>query len=163
MIKDILKNCIEMQIKTPDWLVSYREQSIKEYEIRQKEKWLADQMIDYFKNTKVNWHITNSKNLAISFLNNFVFVIEQRKGIYGSKYYGNKTFDYVFIIFEDKKEIFSLRNFCDEGTYNTHSFRIPIMDLYDVVVNGEKRKLPVAHVCGLQGFNSALGDSCPAC
>ena len=94
---------------------------------------------------------------------NFIFVVQRLHGSYYSRYSGGKTYDYLFTVFENRKEIFSLRSFCDEASYDSHSFRIPMMDLYDVVINGAKRKPRTAHVCGLQGFNPMLGDKCPAC
>ena len=165
MIEDILREYEKLEVALPEWIKKYRKQNQEEYQIREKQNWLADKFIEYFKFNKeeLEWSIAGSKDFALVVDGNEVFVIQRLPGSYSSRCYGGKTYDYLFTIFKNRKEIFSLRNFCDGASYDSHSFRIPMMDLYDVVVLGEKRKPPTAHVCGLQGFNSMLGDTCPAC
>lgn len=163
MIKKILKQYENMEVKLPEWIMGYDERNQKEYQKHEKQNWLADKLTEHFVSEKQEWAISDSKDFAFSVNGYLTFVIQRLPGSCSSTRYGGKTYHYLFVVFEDKKEIFSLRNFCDEATYDSNSFRIPVMDLYDVVVAGEKRKPRTAHVCGSQGFNPMLGDSCPAC
>jgi len=163
MVKQILEQYEKMAVKLPEWIKKYGESDQKEYQAREKGNWLADKLTEYFSQEKFEWSVADSKDFALSAGENFIFVIQRLRGSYSSRYSGGKTYDYLLTIFEDKKEIFSWRNFCDEGSFDSYSFRIPLMDLYDIVVNGAKRKPPTAHVCGLQGYNPMLDDPCPAC
>lgn len=165
MVKEILEVYKKMEVELPKWILGYDEQNQKEYQIQQKQEWLAEKFIEYFGHNKeeLEWSIADSKDFALVVDGGIVFVVQRLPGSHSSHYYGGKTYDYLFTIFENRKEIFSLKNFCDGASYNSDSFRIPMMDLYDVVIFGEKRKPPTAHVCGLQGFNPMLGDKCPAC
>ena len=163
MIKSILEQYEKMEVKLPDWIKKWDERNQKEYQIRQKQEWLADKLLDYFQREKLEWTTSDSKDFSVMVIGIFTFVIQRLRGSYSSRYFGGKTYDYFLTVFENKKEIFSLRNFCDEASYDNRSYRIPMMDLYDVVVSGAKRKPPTAHVCGLQGFNPMLDDKCPAC
>jgi len=163
MIKKIIEQYEKKEVKLPDWIKKYGETNQKEYQTREIQNWLVDTLIEHFSKENFEWSVANSKDFALAVNGNLVFVVQRLRGSYGSRYSGSKTYDYLLTIFEGKKEIFSLRNFCDEGSFDSHSFRIPLMDLYDIVVVGKKRKPPTAHVCGLQGYNPMLGDSCPAC
>lgn len=162
-MKEILYQYEKMEVKLPDWIKRYDEVSQKEYQTREKQNWLADKLIEYFSQKKLEWNTADSKDIALATDENLIVVLQRLPGSYGSRYSLGKTHDYLLTIFEDKKEVFSLRGFCDEACYDSLSFRIPMMDLYDTVVAGKKRKQPPAHVCGSQGFNPMLGDTCPAC
>ena len=164
-IKEILEQFEKMEVKLPDWIKKYGESDQKEYQVREKQNCLTDTLIEHFSKEKLEWSVADSKDFALSADGNFIFVVQRLRGSYSSRYIGNKTYDYLLTVFEGKKEIFSLKNFCDEGNYDSNSYRIPMMDLYDIVVSGKrkKRKCPSAHVCGSQGYNPMLGDSCPAC
>lgn len=163
MVKEILDQYEKKEIKLPKWILGYSEQGQIEYQIREKKNYLTEKLTEYFTQQKVKWAIDDSKDIAIAVNGNFLFVIQRLRGSYSSRYIGGKTHDYLLIIFEDEKEIFSLRDFCDHADYNSNSCKIPMLDLYDIVTMGEKRKQPPAHVCGAQGFNPMLGDKCPAC
>jgi|SRR3989344_3293182 len=163
MVKEILEQYEKMEVRLPDWIQKYDERNQNDYQVREKQNWLADNLIEHFTKERFEWSVADSKDFALSVDGNYTFVIQRLRGSYSSRYIGNKTYDYLLTVFEGKKEIFSLKNFCDEGSYNSLSYRIPVMDLYDIVVSGEKRKCPPAHVCGAQGYNPMLGDSCPAC
>ncbi len=136
---------------------------IAEYKKQKKQELLADRLSAYFKERKVFWNISNDKNEAIALDAGLIFVLQKLHATAASRYIGGKVYDYILIVFECGDEIFFLRNFCDEPCYDSRSFRIPVMDLYDVAVSGSRRKPKTAHVCGLAGFDPTRGDSCPAC
>lgn len=92
-----------------------------------------------------------------------IFILQKLPATAISRYFGGKTYNYILIIFECGEELFSLQNFCDEPCYDSFSYRIPVMDLFDVVTIGQRRSPKMAHVCGLAGFGQSINDSCPAC
>jgi len=63
-------------------------------------------------------------------------------------------------VFRGRKEMLMI-----VSVHPRHSFgcSAPIMDLFDIISVGEKRRMPPSHVCGLQGFGLDASDRCPAC
>ena len=131
--------------------------------LQEKQELLADRLWAYFRERKPVWSVANDKNEAIALDAGLIFVLQRLPSLATSRYIGGKTYNYILIIFECGDEIFSLQNFCDEPCYDSHSFRIPVMDLYDVATTGQRRRPKTAHVCGLSGFDPMRGYSCPAC
>ena len=72
------------------------------------------------------------------------------------------SYRYILSGFSGNKEVIQEEDGV-ENMYNDRSRRQPIMDLYDIVVDGKLRKVPLTHVCGLSGFGQHSSDSCPAC
>ena len=165
-IGEIVKHYSDMEVETPKWL-NENKRDRSAYIDREKKDWLVKELISLVEQGKLKKLVSEEKDLVFLWerLGSETFVVMQKlRGSCGSRYAGGKTYDYKLTIFSlDGKEILSLTDFCDESCYDSRSYLIPIMDLYDVLVFGKKRKPPTAHDCGLSGFNPHLGDSCPAC
>lgn len=163
LVKEIIAEYKNQEIKLPDWIKQYQERDQEEYKEQEKQELFADRLSAYFKERKPIWNVANDKNEAIALDAGLIFVLQKLHATATSRYIGGKTYNYVLIVFECGEEIFSLQNFCDEPCYNSHSYRIPVMDLYDVATIGQRRKPKTAHVCGFFGFDPVRGDNCPAC
>jgi len=163
VVKEIIAEYKNREVELPNWMKEYPQRDQEEYKELKKQELLADRLWAYFKERMLIWNIANDKNEAIALDAGLIFVLQKLHSLGVSRYIGGKTYNYVLIVFECGEEIFILRNFCDEPCYDSHSYRIPVMDLYDVTVSGQRRKPKVAHVCGLSGFDATRGDSCTAC
>ena len=160
MLKEILAN-FESGVQLPEWLKQYPELAQKAFVKREKQERFADELIKYLKEQDVIWH--RGKTEAITMTDGHILLFQQHPSRAASRYRGGLVFNYVLIVFEIGDEIFELRNTCDEASYDSMSYRIPAMDLYDFAMTGARRKPKMVHVCGLAGFGGSVNDVCPAC
>ena len=117
---------------------------------------LVDRLIALTQESKLTWGISEDKRLLVCGSEDRYVIVQK---IYDVTKY---SYRYALIGLGNNKEV--IREEDDiEKKYSDHSHRRPIMDLYDIVVDGEFRKVPLTHVCGLQGFGQHSSDSCPAC
>ncbi|MDP2668736.1 MAG: hypothetical protein Q8P07_02780 [bacterium] len=161
MIENILRLYENRQITLPSWTRGYSKEQSNAYRDREKQEWLAGRLIEYFNHKKIVW--TRTKNAAFTGEGEFKFLLLKLPSLADSRYRGSLTFNYELTIFKDNKEIFTLENFCDEGIYDSMSYSIPVMDLFNIATTGGKSKPKTAHICGMQGYNPRFGDKCPAC
>lgn len=125
---------------------------------RTRGAFLADELIRLTQDGTLDWGISDKKDLLVC-VEGEVVLVARKIAVY--MYYG-PCYNYILSVFKGGREILSEKSAL-YGSYDDWSPRLPIMDLFDVVVDGGKRPVPPAHVCGLQGFGMGLSDRCPAC
>lgn len=160
MIREVIEEALRITGGEDGW-ASLRS-SLKEGE-KSRKAFLADKLIGLTRAGGISWVVSDEKDVVVGEAEWFRFVIYKTRG--GSDGYGNPSFLYTLVVFDGQKEVLRerARQGDWQGPYNSSSRRLPVMDLYDIVIEGKLRRVPPAHVCGAQGFGMGYGDVCPAC
>jgi len=127
-------------------------------EEKTKKVFLVDNLIEQTRDKRISW-VSHGEDLFIYTKNEFVLAL--RKSRQGRSRYGYSVFNYILTVADSEEMLIQLDD--NDDDYNNESRRRPVMDLYDVVAQGELREIPLAHVCGRQGFGRSVSDRCPAC
>ncbi len=169
MLREVIERALEITGGEDGWanpLLRLSEVLLDDEETEKKKSrkaFLADKLIKATKYGNISWTVSDEKDMLIGEAESFKFVVCEARS--GRDKYGNPAFSYTLTVFDGSKQIIKERDQKGDwrGPYNDSSRRLPVMDLFDVVINGKIRRVPPAHVCGAQGFGMGYGDRCPAC
>lgn len=131
-------------------------------ENKSKKAFLADEVVRLTSEGALRWSVAGSKTVAFCNIPSWTLVVVKTSQL-GGRYAGGVVDTYRLTVFHDGQDVLSLDDRCDNPTYDTFAPRVPTMDIYDVAVDGKKRRPRTAHVCGMHGFGQSMDDSCPAC
>lgn len=150
MMKEIIKKTLKLSDGEELFLCSIPQEWFGSGKKKEKTRkaFLIDNLIKQTQARKISW-ISHRKNLFICVAENLVFALWK----------SDRTYDLT--IADDKKLLVEL--FDNYNDYDNRSRRRPVIDLYDIITAGKRREVPLAHVCGSQGFGWGISDSCPAC
>jgi len=117
----------------------------------------------------INWLISRDKNTLITVgeLTGFVVVVQKIPGQGCGRTIGcyDETYAMTFFGFGEGAGATEKNRHCPSN-YDSSWPELPVMDLYDVVTDGKKRRRRPAHCCGASDFGvglDGLNDVCPAC